>query len=204
MRPLLPAIALLAACTMNGLTPVNDAGQDGGNDTGSLTEEEQTVDAFDPYENVAANPACEDFDGTPYNGATSYFVGEFTIDGDLIYGYEEWVLFANSTWQSASPYPGWDCKVRWDAFGTILPRKTCVGCSHEVSFDLTWNEDRSDCQPALQQIEGPAGEGNITYYVQARPDGTARFEFPSGTHLGDGVFGADRAAYVSDSQCTVF
>jgi hypothetical protein len=202
MRVLLALTLLASGCTLSGLSPVAD---ESGSDTGVGSDTgPSSPGAYDPYAGLAEDPACEDFDGTPYAGATGFFVGDYQVQGNILSGFEEWVLFANSTWESATPYPGWDCAIRWDVFGTINEPKDCVGCSHEIALDLTWNEPESTCQPALQEIEGPDGEGNVVYYVQALPDGTARFEFPSGTYIGTGILTGARAAWASEGQCAVF
>lgn len=170
---------------------------DNGSDTGTTEGPD-----FDPYEGLTGSSECEDFDGTPYAGATSFFVGEFTIADGILTGHEDWVLFANSTWEVADPYPGWDCTMRWEAFGTVSEPADCTGCSHEIAIDLTFDEDGSDCQPELQTFEGT--DGNVTYYVQAQADGTARWEFTDGTLLGEGVLTDSRGAYVSGQSCEVF
>lgn len=179
------AVLLLVAC--NG----GDGSDTGSEDTGSTD--------FDPYEGLAGDPECEDFEGTPYNGATGFFVGEFAIDGDILTGVEDWVLFANAEWQTNG---GSDCTMRWDAFGTVSEPTGCTGCSHEIALDLTFDGDASDCVQGLEDIEGQ--DGNVTYYVFAQPDGTARFEFTDGDLLGNGVLTETRAAYVSEAQCNVF
>ena len=48
------------------------------------------------------------------------------------------MLFANSTWESATPYPGWDCAIRWDVFGTINEPKflACSNWPLEFYFNI--------------------------------------------------------------------
>ncbi|TNE92301.1 MAG: hypothetical protein EP330_02240 [Deltaproteobacteria bacterium] len=176
------------------------AGDNGtGDDTGTDGPD------FDPYEGMEENPNCEDFEGTPVPGATTYFMGEYAIDADVVTGYEEWVLFANDAWEDPTiARPGWDCAIRWDVFGTVSEPTDCVGCTHQLSLSFTWNEDESDCQPDLQALEGPDNEGGAVYYVQAGNDGYARYEFSSGTFLGDGVLTSTRGAYQSEQRCAFF
>ena len=49
----------------------------------------------DPWDLVGGkDEACEGFEGTPYNGATEYFVGELDLfigNGAQLWGYEYWV-----------------------------------------------------------------------------------------------------------------
>lgn len=195
------SLLALAGCTLGGLTPVEDTGigTDEGNDTGSTNTDSGNPEAFDPYAGLGPDQACEDFEGTPYTGATGYFVGEFSYSEGVLTGHEDWLLYANSTWQASN---GYDCFLRWDAFGTISGATSCVGCSHEIQLDLTFNGEESNCPQDLENIEGQ--DGNVTYYVQAQANGDARFEFTDGDFLGDGVLANGRAAYVSDPQCNVF
>ncbi|TNE92300.1 MAG: hypothetical protein EP330_02235 [Deltaproteobacteria bacterium] len=196
MRVLLIPV-LLAGCTLGGLTPV-DEGSDEGSDTGS-SGDTGSAQSFDPYDGLGANAECDDFDGTPYTGATGYFVGEFTFSDGLLTGYEDWILYPNQSWSNMGQGP---CYLRWNAFGTVSGPVDCVGCSHEIVLDLTFDGETSNCPQNLEDIEG--NDGNVTYYVQASPNGTARFEFTDGDFLGNGVLIDGRAAYVSDPQCNVF
>lgn len=194
---------LVGGCTLGGLSPVDENDDNpSGSDTGGGTDGDTGIaGTFDPYVGLEASSGCEDFDGTPYTGATGFFIGEFNYADGVLTGVEDWLLFPNSTWEAASE-PGYDCFLRWDAFGTVREGTSCVGCSHEVSIDLTFDGETSNCPQELENSEG--NDGNVTYYIQAMPDGTARYEFVDGTFLADGVFGSGRSAYVSPASCKVF
>ncbi|MCO4745597.1 MAG: hypothetical protein KC912_12465 [Proteobacteria bacterium] len=176
---------VLTACTDESTT----------DDTGT------SPDTFDPYAGLAAQPGCEEVSGTATPGATGYFVGDFSIDDGVVEGVEEWVLFANQAWKDSND-EGADCSLKWDVFGTISEADSCVGCTHEIAIDASFDGEGSDCVQGLEDAEG--SDLNVIYYVQASSDGTATWEFQSGTTLGEGIVNDTRAAYVSESACKWF
>lgn len=182
----LSLVILLAACT----------GPDEGADSGT----EPVGGDYDPYQGLAHDTACNEISGTAAAGATGYFVGDYDVSGGSVTGVEEWVLFSNPTWQDVSSAT--DCSLVWDISGAINEPSSCTGCTHEVAVSATFNGTTSDCVQGLEDIEG--NDFQVTYYLQVGSDGSASWNLPSGTYIGDGVLNDVQAAFTSESSCNWF
>jgi hypothetical protein len=135
--------------------------------------------------------------GPGEEGATAYFVGEFTLSGARVAGRERWLLYANSRWRSAG---GRDCTATWDVAGRTSAPSTCADCDLGLALEATLAG--TDCPEALLDRQRTFSVG---YDVTRAQDGTARFSFSSsGKALGQGYHAGDALGYVTDPTCTWF
>lgn len=181
-------LLVLAGCAGGGGS-ATDTGS--GNDTGSSTNNRPDILAGLGAED------CEDFDGTPYTGATSYFAGEYDISGETLSGKEYWMLIPNTQWAADGVT---ECIMVWDITGTSTDCTT--GCTTQLAISAVFNPEASDCPQELEDIEG--GDFSVTYDV-SDAGGTATVNFTSsGNFLGSGTYEQDRVTWVSDYQCEIF
>jgi hypothetical protein len=169
-------------------------------------------DPENPGDNIAGdfdlqeNPDCEQVhdqeSGESYDlaGATSYFVGNFAIDGDAVSGFEAWVLFANDTWSAGE---GYDCQFLWAAEGTKIEPQ-CLSCAYSLEMHMTMDMVGSNCVAGLKNdTASDAAEFDVTYDVVVE-DGKSTFYFENGNVLGNGDATDSGVTYVSDPACKWF
>jgi hypothetical protein len=149
-------------------------------------------------------------DGPGAEGADSYFLGEFTIDGSAVTGTESWVLFANPKWAAKG---GKDCTLVWRVSGTTGAPKRCGNCDLSVTFHAEPQLD-GDCPEELilgrklpdgRRVGGEGVAFDQTYDIQRKPDGSATVFFAkSGKPLGEGYHAGGKLNYLSQHQCKWF
>jgi hypothetical protein len=147
------------------------------------------------------DPACDGFEGTPIAGATGWFNGELSINGDEVDGTESWELLSNETWEATGE--GYDCHVVWRVSGIKTESTSCGACDYTLSLDATPDLEASDCHPAFLDVE--AIPFNVDYDVLIRADGTAQIQFAdSGTVLAQGEANNGGLVYQTDPRCFFF
>ena len=172
----------------------------------------ENSDPKDPGDTIAIdfglteNPSCEQVrdqeSGESHDlaGATSYFVGNFAIDGDEVSGFEAWVLFANDTWSAGE---GYDCQFVWASQGSkVAPQ--CLGCAYGLEMHMTMDMVGSNCVAGLKNATASdSAEFDITYDVEVK-DGKSTFYFENGNVLGTGTATESTITYVSEPACKWF
>lgn len=165
---------------------------------------------------LAANlPHGKCANGPGNEGADSYFVGEFTVNGNTVTGTERWFLFANPKLQASKHWGvGPDCVLQWNLTGSVADTGQCSGCNAGIKFHaepvLT-----SNCPEELVQGHmDPTGKKKVGgegvafdqhYGIQKNADGTAVFYFAkSGKRLGQGYAKGGAMNYVTDHACKWF
>lgn len=173
---------------------------DGGKDTAAAADDSGSdgPTLSDPADGLGADEACNDFDGTEIDGATVYFVGEFSFDGADVTGLERMLVYANETWASGS---GADCTIAWTMTGTKGdPSSTCGSCDYSLQVSGSVDVSLTDCPEAL--VSGEESFSN-TYDVKLDGD-TATFYFPSGDVLGQGEWAASAVTFRSERTCQFY
>ncbi|MFT4624862.1 MAG: hypothetical protein ACI8PZ_003525 [Myxococcota bacterium] len=136
-------------------------------------------------------------------GATTFFVGDYTVDTcGAVSGEEAWVIHPNATFQAVG---GKDCVVWWDVDGRF--EGPLVEGTHTLSLRLTVDTERSDCPPNGGGRFIWDGEEMVvaTYSIELTKDGEANFSFSeTGTPLGAGRFNASHVTFTSPSSCKYF
>ncbi|MFT4974202.1 MAG: hypothetical protein ACI8S6_000084 [Myxococcota bacterium] len=180
------SLCLLLCLGLSACTTAKDSGA------------EAAAPLSDPSTGLAADPACEDFQGTAIPGATSYFVGTFDFDGSTVTGEERWLLFANDAWRAHGED---DCVVTWSVTGEqVAPSSGCGSCSYGLSVSAGVDASLTDCPEAL--YEGV--EQFTTQYDVKAADGSATVYFPSGSVLGTGAESTSGVTYRSEGSCLYF
>lgn len=173
---------------------------DGGKDTAGGDTAAGSGDAAlsDPGAGLGADDACDDFEGTPIDGATVYFVGEFAFDGDSVSGTERMLVFANPAWVDSG---GADCTIAWGMSGSKdEPTASCGSCDYSLQVSGTVDVSLTDCPDDL--VEGEEGFSN-TYNVKLDGD-VATFYFPSGDVLGQGEWSGSAVTFRSERTCQYY
>lgn len=143
--------------------------------------------------------SCENAPGyQELAGATSYFVGGFSRDGDIWTGTETWLLFATSEWVAEG---GADCQVVWDISGSTAAPDACAGCAFAVSFSASLDASLTDCSADLY-----AGDETYSASYDVLVNGSiATVYFSStGDELGVGYANGGAFSYLTAPQCRWF
>lgn len=168
---------------------------DADTDTDADTDADTDVDTS----NLGPDPGCEGYDGTPIAGATGFFVGSFSVDGELaVTGTERWVLFANSRWQELG---GGDCEVVWNLTGLQGDATgACGACAYSLELGAILDTQATTCPADLY-----AGDESfsVVYNVLVAGD-AATFYFESGSDVGQGTQGTSSMSYISEGSCLYF
>ncbi|MEL6341774.1 MAG: hypothetical protein AAFV53_01480 [Myxococcota bacterium] len=175
---------------------------DGKDDTGSSTGSDELSAADeaipDPDAGTALDPGCEDVEGQPVPGATSFFIGDFVITDGAVEGQEQWLLYANEAWVDVG---GEDCRIIWNVTGTQEDSdSSCGACAYALALNMAVDTVASNCPTELYEGEEAF---SVSYNVQVSGD-TATFYYASGNTLGVGGSGDRRVTYTSDSTCKYF
>lgn len=195
---------LLGACSDKGLDV--DSGDDGAPGTTGTTGGDDgggggTVDLPDPRTSAAADPGCEDFEGTPIAGATGYFYGQFvtTADPDVWAGQEQWILFSNQAWRDVGED---DCVITWSTTATRTDGAgTCSTCDYGLTVQASIDIANTSCPEGLWEGE----ETFQVVYGVAVDGGTATYYYASsGNFLGTGHAADGGSNYLSDGSCLYF
>ncbi len=166
----------------------------------SLNKPGDSCVVHDPVESLAGiEHACEQADLYDPNiaTATSYFLGDFTINADdSVEGLETWVLYANPRWIEEG---GGDCQIVWDAEGVV--GKPVNKGDINIALEYSINTNRTDCPEAIYR-------GSETFeqdYDIVTRNCESKWFFPdTGTKLGDGGFKDVRVTYASGLDCLLF
>lgn len=221
------AVLLLAAC--GGSTPVTQAPAA---PAAPAAEQPQAAPAAEQPQaesgvanaappaglpDLAANLAhgqCANGPGA--EGADSYFVGEFTINGTTVTGTERWFVFANPKLQASKHWGvGESCVLEWKVTGSTSDAGNCSGCSMGIKFHAEPNLSSNCPKELVQGRDDPHGSGKKVggegvafdqqYGIQKNADGTAVFYFAkSGKRLAQGYAKGNGLAYVTDHACKWF
>lgn len=171
------------------------------------TGTEQTVVNSDPTDtsSLTKMSECEtvtnsDGDEQDLSGATSYFLGSFSIDGTSVSGTETWALLSNDTW-AATP-DGGDCVVVWNVSGSTTDPVSCGACDLGLTLMANVDEGLTTCPQGLWSDDSTQ---QLAYDVLRASDGTATFYFAnSGNTLASGTHSGDNVVYTSDGECVYF
>jgi hypothetical protein len=176
-----------------------DTDTDADADTDTDADADADTDTDTDTDTSWANPECEGYEGTPIPGATSYFRGDFDIDGDVVTGSEKWLLFANSSWQETGND---DCTIHWTILGTRdEPTQTCGSCDYSLSLAANVDVSLTDCPAGLWSSD----QSFSTAYNVKIVDGSAIFYFAgSGNELATGTGSNSAAAYLTEATCVYF
>jgi len=141
--------------------------------------------------------------GPGNEGADSYFIGDYSVSGNLVQGTERWLLHANSKLQAAKLWTGGsDCEVRWMMRGTTTSPLHCGDCDLGLQLTATVDLTGSTCPEDMVKREKSF---EVRYDVRRSPDGVAWFYFAnSGKRLGQGYHQGDRMSYLTQHQCKWF
>ena len=140
-------------------------------------------------------------EGTDVGCATSYFAGDFQVQGDSVEGITYWLLIPNPTLYETGNW-GDECIIAWEMFGRKGDPVDCGSCDYSVDFDAYVLPRDTRCPQGLYEAEG----NNFTqlYNVRERSGNEAIVYFPSGTELGRGESTNRRLWYVSDVRHAFF
>ena len=158
----------------------------------------QAGDLPDLLKGIATN-GCDN--GPGVYGAVDYFHDQLEMaDDGTITGTETWILYANQKlskkWSAegiSSP-----CKVTWTLKGKkIEPTRGDLGMRLvNTLVDTTCPKEMVNKYQDTNQT--------ITYNVQRKSDGTARFTFPSGKFVGDGHHKNNKLQFITNKSCRWF
>lgn len=174
----------------------------GGGDELQPTSTATNATVSDVWDVPAPNEACEDVDGSPLAGATSWWIGEYDLDldGGEGSGTEHWILYANDEWELNG---GWDCSIVWSVYMSVIETGACSTCDFGLFAEATPNASESDCPANLFDNEGVPFES--TYDVRLEDDGTAMFYYAdTGNLVGEGYGTTSEAAWVYEGGCVWF
>lgn len=170
-----------------------------GVDTGSNNSNNNSVQG--PIDTPPADPGCEDLNGTAHPGASTYFAGSYSLNGDSLSGMEEAIYVANTSWESILESP--ECRVTWSLTGTTVETSACTTCDLHIEVSAMLDESQSDCpselaadwQTSWSEVYGVArnGDGSADWYFGSNGD-----YFASGTHSNGAI------NFLSDVQCSWF
>ncbi len=150
-------------------------------------------------------PACDTVTNSnneeqPIPGATSYFLGDYTISGTDVSGTETWALISNPTWEATDE--GGDCEVVWNVVGSTNDPQSCAACDLGVSIAATVDQGATTCPQGLWVDES---EFQVSYDILRSGDGSATWYFASsGNTLGTGSHSGDNVSFVTDAECMFF
>lgn len=179
--------------TVNGGVAESDADTDADSDADADADGDPAIDEDLPD----VTEAIDEDVCTEYLGATSYFYGAYTREGDDWYGEEKWLLFANEQWEAEG---GADCEVVWNTVAVEGLVGACVGCDFSLTISATVDQGRTTCDPA---IAGGA-PWTETYDIDTVGEQASVYYHDSGTYLGAGYANDDTFNFLSDVSCLAF
>jgi hypothetical protein len=154
-----------------------------------------------PIDTPPAESVCEDLDGTAHPGASTYFAGSYSVNGETLTGLEEAIYVANSSWE---PILGAsDCRVTWALTGTVVASSACTTCDLHIQVSAMLDESQSDCPSEL--AADWQSSWTETYGVARNDDGSADWYFgSSGEYFASGNHSGSNIDFLSDVQCSWF
>jgi hypothetical protein len=196
----------LLGCVDGGLSPAGgrDA-RDTDGDTDFVGETDTDLDVEtdspsvkwpDPFGSLDVDH-CQQAENYDPNvaSATTYYVGEFTLDDNGVAGTETWVLYANDTWAQTLGAP--KCEAVWEMSGAKAAPVSCDICDFSVEFSATLSS--SNCPPG---VTSGKESFNVQYDVWLMGSGVAKVYFAeSGNELGAWHWNDDGFSYVTDPAC---
>lgn len=160
---------------------------------------------------------CESVVGNSnVTGADTYWVGEFTINGNSVTGFERWHIFANSKLQASSHWGvGPSCVLEFKVTGSTQGTGSCSGCDLGIKIHAEPNLSsncpkelvfgRDDPHGGSKKVGGHGAPYDVNYGIQRKPDGTAVVFFAdSGKRLAQGYHKGSGVTYVTDHKCSWF
>jgi len=190
------SIFYLLGCTQ----PFTDTAEVFSGDETDAGDNTSTGDDLDEQtEGLEADPGCDGFDGQPIPGATSYFLGDFSISNKVVTGTERWALLANDAWKRTGSD---DCVATWSVSGTAAePTATCGSCDYSLDITASLDVSLTTCPKELWEGDEQFA---VTYNVKLI-DGSSIFYFASsGNELATGTGSAAGASYLTESTCVFF
>lgn len=176
-----------------------DADSDSDADADADSDSDADTDVSDPWAGLTADPDCEEVNEQAVPGATSYFWGDFTTDGNIVQGEEGWSLLSNQAWRDNG---GADCVVIWSAAGgQASPTSACPTCDYSFGLFMSVDKSKTTCPEGLYE-----GDESFSITYNVANDGMATtYSFgSSGNTLGTGETDGSRSTYLADSTCKYF
>ena len=150
--------------------------------------------------NLEADVNCEDLEGTPHPGATTYFAGEYLINGNSITGTEEAIYVANSSW--ADIIGSDECRVTWAMTGEIIDFSACSTCDLHIEVNAGIDEANSNCP---EELAGWESFWTGTYGIKRESDGSVTWYFGgTGAEFATGTYSDPQINFLSEGQCSWF
>ncbi len=160
---------------------------------------------------------CESVVGNSnVTGADTYYVGDFTLNGDTVTGRERFFVFANSKLQQSKHWGvGPSCVLEFKVTGKVGAKGACSGCDLGIQIhaepvagsncpDELVN-GRDDPHGGSKKVGGHGAPYDVGYDIQRKADGTAAFFFSkSGKPLAQGYHKDGAINYVTDHKCSWF
>jgi hypothetical protein len=154
--------------------------------------------SVDDFENVN----CQDVTGTPANGASAYYVGNFALNGNSLDGIESAFFIASETLSENSDWEEGYCEMHWAVSGETTDPEACANC--DIAFDLQGSLIAADSN-CPDELQDDFQSVELFYSVQLSDDGAATWYMRSGTYLGIGEHDdSGLMTYVSEEDCKWF
>ena len=170
-----------------------------GVDTGSTNNSDTEV--LGPIDTPPADSSCEELDGTAHPGASTYFAGSYTLDGDNLYGFEEAIYVANSSWEPI--LESTECRVTWTLTGSVVQNSACTACDIHIEVSAMLDESQSDCPSEL--AADWQNSWTAIYGIARNNDGSSDWFFgSSGNYFASGTHSNNAMDFLSDVQCSWF
>ena len=150
--------------------------------------------------NLSEDPNCEGYDNTPIPGGTSYFVGDYSINGSDVSGEERWIILSNDKWEDTEE--GGDCEIVWTMVGSTQDPQNCAACDFGIAAAGSVDRGRSTCPEEIY-----TGDENIqvSYSILRSESGETTWYFAaSGNPLGGGTWSESAIGFVTDGECVYF
>lgn len=190
-----------------GLLALVACNRGGGHDNDDSTDpDDPNPNLPDPRDEVGGPESkCDGYTDpndvfTPVAGATTYFIGEYTFDGDDVRGEEVWILYANDEWVENG---GYDCEIHWSVAGTKGDLHSCGSCAYGIEIHADPVESLSTCVQGLYDYEGVPFD--VTYDVRELGGDQIEVLFGgSGSLLATGYADESGLVWTTESDCAFF
>jgi len=135
--------------------------------------------------------------------ATTFYAGQFYINGETFVGNEFWLLNPNQNLRDALGFE--KCTVVWDTIGKVVQPEE-GGAAFDLQLSASIDEDQTDC--VLDLNDNPIYDGqeefSQLYEVFEGPNGSVTMRFPSGTEFGKGRKDISGLTWMSEKDCKYF
>lgn len=184
----------------------DNGGSGSGSGSGSDGESQGSLADLDDLkvEMIDSADGCQEIDDVPHPGAASYFYGELapsaSDDGTQWTGTEEWILYANESWQETGVA---DCVVTWAVRGEASETGLCGACDLTLAVVGTVDLAYTSCPEELWE---DSRNYSVRYDIRLDSStGDSQWFFAdTGTPMGVGSFAGVAMNYLTDRSCLWF